>query len=129
VIEQFYSVTTSSSSCRGEGMEGSQYSHIHIHTYTYVHTYRRRSMVQRGLQRVAAPMPLCIWYRTEEEEPDVAVYPAGQGQDRMFRRPLCMQKEELQQAACGELAEALLAIVTYGNRQEKIHVISGQGWG
>ncbi|HXG07882.1 MAG TPA: hypothetical protein VNI77_11225 [Nitrososphaera sp.] len=36
------------------------------------------------MQRVAAPAPLCIWYRTEEEEPDGAVYPAGKGQDRIF---------------------------------------------
>ncbi len=80
---------------------------------------------QRGLQ-VAASAPLCLWYRTEE--PDGAVYTEYQGQDRMLRRPLSMQKEELQQAACVELAQVVLAISGHEGRQDAVHIISGQGW-
>jgi len=64
-----------------------------------------------------------LWYRTEEF--DGAVYPAGQGQDRMLRRLFPVQKGELRQATCVELAQAILAISGHGGIQDAVHIISG----
>ena len=76
---------------------------------------------------MAQAAPLRIWYRTEEF--DGAVHPAaGQGQDRMLRRLFPVQKEELRQAACVELAQVALAIFGHGDRQDAVHIISGSGW-
>ncbi|HXG07840.1 MAG TPA: hypothetical protein VNI77_11010 [Nitrososphaera sp.] len=77
-------------------------------------------------------MPLCIWYRTELKKKNLMERFILQVKDRTecFDDYFpCRKKGRLQQAAYMGLAEALLAILAHGNRQEKVHVTLARGGG
>ena len=88
-----------------------------------IHTDRARWYTTKLAAGGSGYAIVCLRYRTEEF--DGAVYTEYQGQDRMLRRPLSMQKSRLQQEACMELAQVVLAISGHGGRQDAVHIISG----